>query len=170
MGFLAFIRESFNIRNFYHTTSIDNLSSILKKGLIPGHEKPSGQDWMGLHSGKGIYLHNSLPHHELINGYDENEAVPNIVVLEVKIESNPKFFLPDEDIGLPMDENGATQALQNGEAVAYMDKIPSNKITSIYIPLRQNEENIDEYMDSIDDFVISGGKFYRYDVDNETFE
>lgn len=170
-SFLKFITESRGPHKFYHTSSFDNLASILKKGLIPGFEKPSGQDWLGNHHGKGIYLHTSLPHHELVNGCDDSGEVL-LVVFEIEKIFDPKSFLPDEDTGLSMDEKGAEKAFNSSGAVAFIGKIQPQEIKSIYVPMKNeiSEESLHEQSDIVYKFLDRGGKVYRYNVHTEEIE
>jgi hypothetical protein len=83
----------------FHTTLLDNWDSILAKGLVPGHEKPAGQDWIGKWSGKGTYCHLTLPLHEIDSNVDELQTLTIEAVITVPAEN----VVSDEEFGSPED-------------------------------------------------------------------
>ena len=163
-----FIKEAAGMHNFFHATSIDNISSILSKGLVPGFQKPAGQDWLGDHHGHGIYLHSSFPEHELENGYYDDEG-PSSVVFEVQLPFDKSKFLPDEEIGYDISPEGAAKAFHEGLAVAYMGTIKPSSIVAIYIPVKwddNSEEVLEPYNQALYKFMDKGGMVYRWDVES----
>lgn len=141
----------------YHATPLENLESILDKGLIPGFKKPSGQDWLGDYSGKGIYFHSDFPKHELdsvemfdLDNKSEMMAVP--VIIEVKKTINPsdpqerKKLIPEEENPLHDQVNNSFSGLASaieGGAVVWLGKIDSNDIVKVTFP---DDERIKNYV------------------------
>ena len=115
----------------YHATNLDNISSILKKGLIPGFSKPSGQTWLGTYSGRAIYYHLSFPFHEVYNGADWDSGLAFAGVLEVKLDAPAELIVPDEEAGSKED---TPKIIRSKLALAIAMKVPTSKIKAVHLP------------------------------------
>lgn len=115
----------------YHTTLTDNWLSIRRTGLIPGRSKPSGQDWLGRWSGKGIYYHQRLPEHEIDSSFDTDTGEPTSLTIEVEFNIPPGYVVPDEDSGLSPDE--ALKALHGGDAIAVGYPVKPAYFTTVHL-------------------------------------
>ncbi|WJZ23641.1 hypothetical protein LIS04_213 [Listeria phage LIS04] len=131
----------------YHSTFIDNLDSIMSKGLVPGFQAPAGQDWKGKYSGKGIYVHSAVPKHELkVRPSDiqsEEDIAGVIMSLELKIpidvgsEESTSKIIPEEenpDHKYVGDPRAGIYAYGEGGALVYLGKIKPQWISAIYLP------------------------------------
>lgn len=136
----------------YHATMTDNINSIIEKGLIPGFTPPPGQDWLGKHSGKGIYFHSVFPEHELFQytmlepdsgDVGELDAMP--IVIEVEFDDVfTNFTLDEEEFGWNHEPTSSEimGALSKMRALVYLGKIPPENITAVHFVDR---EGIREY-------------------------
>lgn len=147
MKFKFFLNESERKITVFHSTLSDRAESILKKGLIPGFEEPSGQTWKGEYSGKGIYFHQALPEHEL--DYSIIDDILTIVTFEVELPLIIEKIVPDEDSGLPPTKDGTLEALKRKEAIVFLGKIPPNSIKALWVPDDEDNESIfAEYLEN----------------------
>jgi hypothetical protein len=143
----------------YHTTGIDNASSIFRDGLTPGKNKPAGQQWLGKYSGKGIYLHSLLPEHELSSGNDGDG--PNIITLKIEMNVKPNQVVPDEETG--REESDGIQAHKDGEAIVYLGTIARQFIKVVYVPVTYGDDT-EEMLDKME--IPTNVEIVRYDVEH----
>lgn len=114
----------------YHTTVPEHWASIRKKGLVPGLAKPAGQDWLGAHSGKAIYYHQTLPLHELdaaAQGGDQLE----LLTLEVSFSVYAGYVVPDEEAGEA--EDTPTIMAEKGPIAVFFPCKP-NGFVALHLP------------------------------------
>ena len=106
----------------YHST-IHNPRSIIKKGLIPSFEAPSGQDWQADHSSYATYFH-------LDREVAERDIEYGGAVIEARVPltvDTLERFLPDEDTS--DDKNyGLANIIRKGGAVAFVGGVPSSAL------------------------------------------
>jgi|GEM_PF-4143176 len=114
----------------YHTTLVDNWLSIRRSGLIPGKEKPAGQTWMGTYSGKGIYLHLSVPLHEIDVSIDEFDNELLTITIEIGINLPPNLVVADEDAGRPID---TYKTIKEKGPIAVGVSIPTSNIRRVHL-------------------------------------
>lgn len=116
----------------YHATPVGYWRSIRQRGLVPGFNKPPGQDWHGEWSGIGIYFHLTFPGHEIDNGWlspDEPESFN--IVIEADIRIGPGYVVPDEEAGKPED---TPDIVRTGGPIAVAIRIPPTDLRAVHVP------------------------------------
>jgi hypothetical protein len=146
-------KDNYPLKTF-HATPIANLESIREKGLIPGFQRPPGQDWLGEYSGKGIYMHSSFPHHELDNAdldfideldghHKEEMAEAMPAVIHLKMNMSPRSYesrtklIPEEENPLHDQVHNSFSGLAaylDGGPVVWKGRIPPENIEAISVP------------------------------------
>ena len=131
-----------------HTSYLANLSSILRKGLIPAGTK-STQGWRAYYHDTGVYFvpsRTDSPKHRLYHDLDilqmaeeNNSMIPAIsVVLEVNIPFDPSTestkIVPDEETVNPKDVtiNSGIEEYLHGTSLVYMGSVNPSWITHVY--------------------------------------
>ena len=120
--------DTYRIRG-YHSTLVDYWPSIREGGLVPGANAPSGQDWEGDWSGKGVYVHQTLPMHELENGVGDDGS-PFLCVVEFLAVVAAAAIVPDEEAG-PADY--ATTAIHNKEPIVIGRRIDPLEFVTLHL-------------------------------------
>lgn len=125
----------------------------MDKGLVPGHSKPSSQDFLGDYSGKGIYMHSEFPQHEIDNtdtdslgytgsSYHKDYVEGSTAVVNLKMGMNPKSH-SDRSKLIPEDENlmhdqvgnsfSGLAAHSEGGGLVWKDTIHPDNIHSVSV-------------------------------------
>ena len=115
--------------NSYHATLRDRWPSIRRKGLVPGHEDPAGQDWKGTYSGIANYFHLQFPQHELDNSVDGDDFW--VIVIEFNFRIGAGYVVPDEEAGTPEETE---RTIRNHSPVAVAIRIPPTDISALHLP------------------------------------
>lgn len=120
------------IKQSFHTTTLDRIGSILDKGLIPGHMKPSGQTFEATYHGKGNYLHGMMPQHEMDNGFDPDTGEAFLGSIEYKPFKIPaSHVVPDEEAGDPED---TAQVIRDQGPVVVAKKLDPSMVKAVHLP------------------------------------
>jgi len=106
----------------------DEIISILKNGLIPG-KREAPQGWPGEYSGKGIYIHQRFPGHELENGLAD--GIPSTALIELKDNRRWNELVPDEEVG---DPGELAASIRDGTPIAVGGGFDAGSIKNIWLP------------------------------------
>jgi hypothetical protein len=113
----------------YHSTLIDRAQQITQEGFRPGKVTPSGQDWLGKHSGSGTYFHQRFPSHALLNSWDPESGEVWECVIEVHGSWPLDSLRPDEETWT----EDPYEVIKNKDSIVVLGHIPPEKIQRIHL-------------------------------------